>query len=265
MNILFGSDFHCGERRGITPPGFEEGEERKYHDLQKLLWETYMGIVADLPPIDWFVLLGDLIHGKDSKDSGHGVHINDLREQAEMAIIAIEQVEAQNHVLVYGTQYHVTSNGEDIEDVIADYFGIPNKTPWRGDHIFPVLETEDQYVQADLKHKLGCSSHQASRHRALSQEMEFAKQWFLEEVQPFPEILARAHCHYYAEVRGNTGGDEWLAISIPGLQGLGSRYGARICTGVVHFGMVLVTITEEGRLICEPKLARVQSANTELF
>ncbi|GAF67590.1 unnamed protein product, partial [marine sediment metagenome] len=97
---------------------------------------------------------------------------------------------------------------------------------------------------------------------ALAKEIQHAKEWVFENTQPMPGVLVRAHCHYYAEARGTTALGEWIAINVPGLQGLGSRYGARKCTGVVHFGMVLLTI-EEGRVReCRPLIARPQSLTT---
>lgn len=263
MNILLGGDFHSGADTGITPPGYEQGPEinnGKNRKRQKLIWKAYQEMVNSLPPIDYFILMGDMVHGADPKDTGRGNVSNNPAVQAEMAIKAIRIVRARKHLLVYGTDYHVTIDGLDVEDLIADALEIPKETPWRGDHTFPLIEG----IQFDLKHRIGCSSLPASRPRILAQEVEHAKQWVLEGVQPMPQILARAHCHYYAEARGTTKQGEWLAINVPSLQGLGSTYGARVCVGVVHFGLVLLTMDKEGHITCTPLLERPQSPNIRL-
>jgi hypothetical protein len=253
-NILLGGDFHCGAQQGITPPGYEEGAKTKWSDTQKLLWDNYQEIVNTLPPVDYFFLLGDLLHGQESRQDGYGLVTGDLHRQAEMAVKAIKIVRARKYAMVYGTEYHVTVGGVDMEDVIADKLGISQEA--RGDHIFPKVAG----YQFDLKHRVGCSSIPESRVRLLAKEMEYAKQWFLEGVQPMPDILVRAHCHYYAEAHGTTGHGDWMAIGIPGLQGLGSRYGARVCTGVINFGLVLLTINEGEPVQCRKVLRRPQVA-----
>jgi hypothetical protein len=251
-NILIGGDYHCGAQQGITPPGYEEGPATKWHKAQIKLWERYRAMIKTLPPIDHFILMGDLIDGQATRQSGFGLITGDIRGQAKMAVAAIKVVKAKKHYMVFGTDYHVVVGGIDMEEYIADELGVSEKSEERGDHIFPIIAGK----QFDLKHKVGCSSLPASRIRTIAQEMEHAKQWVLEGGQPMPDILVRAHCHYYVEARGTTQRGEWLSLITPGLQGLGSRYGAKICTGVIHFGLVLITIDKKRGVGCKPLLSR---------
>lgn len=250
-NILIGGDYHCGSQQGITPPGYQEGPKSKWSRVQKKLWKRYRAMLRTLPLIDHFILMGDLIEGQASRQEGFGIITGDIRVQAKMAVDAVKVVGAKKHYMVFGTDYHVVAGGIDMEEYIADGLGVSEDPEERGDHTFPIIAGK----QFDLKHKAPCSALPASRVRSMAQEMEHAKQWVMDGGQPMPDILVRAHCHYYVEARGTTKHGEWLALGMPGLQGLGSRYGAKICTGVIHFGMVLLTI-HRGKVTCKPLLSR---------
>ena len=51
---------------------------------------------------------------------------------------------------------------------------------------------------------------------------------------PKADVLIRSHVHYY-----DFDGDfDWLGMTTPALQGYGSKFGGRKCTGTVDVGLV---------------------------
>ena len=48
-----------------------------------------------------------------------------------------------------------------------------------------------------------------------------------------------------------------MVIGTPALQGYGSKYGKRICSGTVDFGFIHMDIDEKGRLSWEPHILRM--------
>ena len=59
--------------------------------------------------------------------------------------------------------------------------------------------------------------------------------WHAEdELQPRADVLLRGHVHYHQYC----GDAKRLGMTLPALQSMGTKYGARQCTGLVHWGMV---------------------------
>ena len=69
-------------------------------------------------------------------------------------------------------------------------------------------------------------------------------------------ILGNSHVHYY----DYAGGADWLAMTTPALQGLGSKYGTRQCSGTVDFGFVVFE-TNKGDYKWRPVLLKVKTKN----
>lgn len=65
-------------------------------------------------------------------------------------------------------------------------------------------------------------------------------------------IVGNSHVHYH----NYAGGPDWLAMTTPALQGFGSRYGARRCTGLVDFGFVIFTVNK-GTYTWQPIIAKL--------
>ena len=80
--------------------------------------------------------------------------------------------------------------------------------------------------------------------RAVKRERLWDVLWTVEKDQnPISDIIIRSHVHYF----DYTGNNKYLAMTTPALQGLGSKYGARMCSGVVDFGLVYF-IVDKGRI-----------------
>jgi hypothetical protein len=68
--------------------------------------------------------------------------------------------------------------------------------------------------------------------------------WNIERAgQPNADILIRAHIHEYRFC----GNGYWEAVTCPALQGYGSKYGVRRCSGTVDVGFLVYEIEEDGR------------------
>ena len=65
--------------------------------------------------------------------------------------------------------------------------------------------------------------------------------------------MLRSHVHYHSFA----GGPGWLAMTTPGLQGYGSKFGARNISGTVDIGFVYFDITGKGEYTWGTKIVRM--------
>ena len=47
-------------------------------------------------------------------------------------------------------------------------------------------------------------------------------------------VIVRSHVHYF----NYCGGSNWLALTTPALMGLGDKYGSRVPSGTVDYGLI---------------------------
>ena len=226
MRVVTISDFHCGSKVGLTPPGYQNDS------LQGELWDAYLMMLEPLRPIDILVANGDLIDGKGYRWGGTDLITADRAEQAEMATICIEVTEAKEAYLTYGTPYH-TGRSEDWEGEVAKYLGVP---------IEDQLWLDVNGVVFDVKHFIGASSVPYGRHTTIARDRLWNLLWAEMGQQPKADILLRSHVHYH----NYCGGVSWVAMTTPALQGLGSKFGARYPAGTVDFGLVYFDIDDDG-------------------
>jgi len=224
--VLVISDLHCGSDIGLTHPDWQTSA------IQVELWDAFMEMVVPLQPIDILIVNGDMIDGKASKSGGTRMITLDRAEQAEMAATVIETVEANEIYLTYGTGYH-TGNSEDWEGVVADKIGAP---------IEDQLWLEVYNTTFDCKHFVGASSVPHGRHTSIARDRLWNIIWADMGQQPRSDIIIRSHVHYH----NYNGGATWVAMTTPALQGLGSKFGARIPSGTVDFGIVYFDVDEDG-------------------
>jgi Mor family transcriptional regulator len=220
--ILAISDLHCGHRAGITPPKFQTS------DAQAKVWDWYTKTVRMLKP-DVVFCLGDCCEGKGKRSGGSELIEVSWKGQIDMATIVIQEAQCKNITMVYGTGYHV-GDDDDYEDQVAQNVGAIIK-----DHAFPICNG----IQFDLKHKIGGSSIPHGRATALQKAKMWNAMWNdHDRGQPLANIIMRGHVHYH-EYTGNPRG---LAMTMPALQGWGSKFGQRQCEGIVDTGLVYFDI-----------------------
>ena len=134
--------------------------------------------------------------------------------------------------LTRGTRYHV-GDSEDWEDTLAREIGAPIEN-----RLFLELDG----VTFDCRHKVGSSSVPYGRCTALAKVHTWAQLWAQEfGGHPAPAgVFLRSHVHYHQFI----GGRNWLAMTLPALQALGSDYGTRDCEGIVHWGWVTFQVAK---------------------
>ena len=245
--VLAISDLHCGSTVGITPPKWFK------NDYHKKLWAWYVRLCAQLQPINTLIVNGDAIDGKGQKSGGTEQLTADRNEQAEMAFEVIKATKAKQIVMTYGTPYH-TGADEDWEDVVLNY--VRDRT-----HV-PVRISADESVSVnglifDVKHYVGGSQVPYGRFTAVSREKMQNILWSRRGQRADADVILRAHVHYFGYC--GVPGDKYLCITMPALQGLGSKFGASRCSGTVDQGAIWFDIeskdnwTWNNRLIPQEK------------
>lgn len=243
------SDLHAGHLVGLTPPAWRSplAVRPLLHNVQREMWNFYESTLRALQPIDALLVLGDCIDGKGARSGGTEQITTDMREQRRIAATCIGVAKAAQIVMVYGTPYHVGPEGEDYEKDLADDLGATI-----GGHEW----AEAHGVVFDLKHKVGGSQVPHGRHTAIARERLWNVLWHERELAPKANIVLRGHVHYF----NYCGGADWLGITMPALQGPGSKYGVRQCSGTVHFGLVSFDIQPDGSYTWQPHLLPVRAA-----
>jgi len=230
-------DIHAGHVASIANRNWQQHyisgntpttkRHNKFVRVQESLSSEYDIICRKFRPVDILFVMGDCIAGIGKLSVVSELITANLEEQAEIATEIILRMNAKKIAMIRGTDFHcTTAEGLDTEDTVArnvDAIKI-------GDH--------DQYdvngLIFDLKHKLGSSTIPHGRATALLKEILWMRQWALRKEIPLADILLRAHVHYYQDVTDR----DCRSLSIPALQGMGSKYGSRLCSGTVDWGAV---------------------------
>jgi hypothetical protein len=133
--------------------------------------------------------------------------------------------------LSHNTSYHVGLD-EDWENVIADRLEAKI-----GEHEWVDIEG----VVFDLKHHpAGSSGIPQGRHTGVAKDRLWNLMWNERQMQPKASVFIRSHVHHH----NFCGGPDWLAMTTPALQGIGSRFGSRRCSGIVDFGFVTFNVNK---------------------
>jgi hypothetical protein len=151
----------------------------------------------------------------------------------------------------HNTPYH-TGDSEDWENIIAERVDAAI-----GEHEWVDVEG----VVFDLKHHpAGSSGIPHGRHSGVARDRLWNLIWAEKELQPKGDVFIRSHVHYH----NFAGGPDWLAMTTPALQGFGSRFGARRCTGIVDFGFVTFTVNK-GTYTWQPIIAKLEEQKAPMI
>lgn len=237
--VVILSDLHSGHRAGLTSPAWWTPESAPgvmgdFARMQRAMWRWFETTIDALHPIDTLIVNGDAIDGRGTRSGSTELITADLHAQCKIAADAIKTAKSGNVRITAGTPYHSGPDGEDWEEVLADMVGAH---PMTG-HLF--LDVEG--VVFDVKHKVGSSSVPHGRHTAISRERLWNVLWHERQGAPKADVIVRSHVHYH-EFSGNP---THLAMTTPALQGWGSKYGERQCSGIVDIGLVSFDV-EGGR------------------
>lgn len=236
------SDLHSGHLVGLTPPSRHaklaksaSTAAQKLEAVRQELWALYAKAIGSLPPVDVLIVNGDMIDGSGQKSGGVECLTTDVQEQADMAAEAIKFVKAKKVYGTYGTPYH-TGVCTDWERSV--FQNVEQSQYTEEVHLKSHLYLDIDGVLFDCKHKVGSSAIPHGRRTALERERLWAVLWAEAGVQPKANVFIRSHVHF----AGYCGGHDYLCLTTPALQGLGSRYGARQCTGLVDWGITVFTV-----------------------
>lgn len=239
-HVLVVSDLHCGHSVGLTPPGRWQGED---YEIQREVWEFYEREVNAHGPYDACFDLGDNIDGRGSKSGGTELITNDLLDQTDIATQCLLAIPTDKFYMVYGTPYHVSVEGTDMERQIADNLKLHGKEVTISGHEW----IDVSGCVFDIKHKVGSSGTPYGRHTAISKARIWNDMWSLRNMAPKADVFLRGHVHYHVDCGGVRNGRPWRAMTLPALQGPGSKFGVRQCEGEVNFGFVVFHVSPEGR------------------
>lgn len=244
--VLVVSDFHCGHRVGLTPPGWNPRHEeiREETKLRDMLWEWTWENIRPLGKLDVVVANGDLIDGRGPKSGSTELIEVDRNEQAKMAADFLARINTKNVYVTYGTPYHSGST-EDWEYTVTNLLGC--------DDPYAQLDLEVNGLMFNFKHKVGGSSIPHGRATALLREKLWNTLWAERGEFPKAQVVVRSHVHYHVYA-GNYDG---LAMTTPALQGYGSKFGTRQTSGTVDYGFVYFEVSDKGELSWKPYILRM--------
>lgn len=243
-------DLHAGHRVGLTCPQYQTAiPGEPYHRIQVELWDWYAKVIQLLKPIDILICNGDAIDGPGTRSGATELITTDPNKQIDIAYQAIAIAEAKNHIFTHGTPYH-TGQDTDHERVLADRFDATIQS-----HAW--IEVNGTIF--DIKHKIGNSGVPHGKGTPIAKEWLWNQLWAIHDEQPKADVYLRSHVHNFFYC----GGPDWLGMTLPALQGQGSKYGARQCSQEVHFGIVWFDCFEDGSYKWNRKILRAESQKQE--
>ena len=246
--IIFIGDTHCGHLTGLTPPDFQI-EAKPYADFRRESWIWYNNVIELMKPFDYAVFNGDMIDGKQSKSGGLELLYNDRFDQVKMATEIANKIAAPKNVVIRGTKYHVGSE-ENFEDEFA--YRISAKVYDRflgniGGKIF------------DIRHKIGRSAIPHGRMTPLSRQVLWSR-LRAEKTGTKADVIIRNHVHYHVYLEENG----IIAMTCPALQGA-SAYGSQECDGETDYGLIIMDIEPDGRIVKHSFLPVFDSMKLEVI
>lgn len=258
VRVAILADMHCGHAVGLTPkdhwwslPKKASGWKHKACCSQRELWEWYVSDLAEVNAerqITKCFVNADCIDGRGERSGSTELITVNRFEQCDMAVECLLQTRAEEYVLTYGTMYH-TGDKEDYEDyVCTELAKAPGVRRTKiGSHEWP----KKYGVVFDMKHHLSASSVPYGQFTPLAKDKIWNQLWSIRDKQPNADIIIRSHVHAFVY-----GGEyDWLAITTPCLQALGTKYGARKCSKYVTLGYLVFDIYPNGTFTWQPRIA----------
>ena len=247
------ADLHCGHRAGLTPKKYHRPHsDDKFHKLQVELWGLFASKIDSIKPVNLLICNGDAIDGRGVKSGSRELVEVDRNKQVDMAVTCIEHVDAKNIVMTFGTGYH-TGNSDDKEDLIAERV----KADKIGSHEF----IDVNGLNFDCKHFIGNSQIPHGRATPISREKLWNIMWAERENQPNADVIIRSHVHHFDYV----GNSRYLGMTTPALQGMGSIYGARQCSGTVDWGFVWFDVWSKEKYTWTAEVVEVESQKVQVL
>lgn len=252
------SDLHCGHRAGLTPPSWQyklndsDYERSKFAEVQEAIWNFYTTEIEKLKPIDSLFVLGDCIEGKGEKSGGTELLEPDRLKQCEIASDCINFVDAKKIAIIRGTPYHVGKE-EDFENIVAEKV----KAETIGDHEW----IDVNGLIFDLKHFRSGSAIPHGRHTSISRDKLWNILWAERKGQPRSDVLIRGHVHFF-EFCGEL---RTLNLTMPALQGWGSKFGTKIPSGTIDIGFIYFDVENKHEWSWNPRILESEILTVDML
>jgi hypothetical protein len=207
MVIVTIGDLHTGSAFAPFPPDFTNsvGAMVALNRGQQYLLRCWRDFQARIPArFDALLLLGDLIHGKNPKESAAELCEVDpeWQQRAALELLAPIAERAKEVYAVRGSPYHVGEMARWEEQLTKQLGAIPDRM---GHHARTWLHLNLRGVLLDVAHRQ--SVVMVNLLMPLEREMRYALMRTQAEGERPPDIVIRAHAHTYkwAEVDGMLG------------------------------------------------------------
>ena len=150
FRIGFMNDLHIGAQQGIFPEGFVDGYGRKIklNGGQKILWKYLNEYIGEMNKnkINTFIIVGDLIAGKNYKEGGAYIMNVELPQQEKACAFLIayvcKKVPTITNVFMFrGTPYHGSRVGQ-VENNVAGILALKYdiKPKYLGEYTYLTLK-----------------------------------------------------------------------------------------------------------------------------
>ena len=242
-SVFLGSDGHAGHYAGLCPPPWHfkpKGSRPMIAALQRELWGFFTHEIKQYKRFDAALWVGDMIDGKGQASGSTELITADRHGQCEIAEAVCRAVPTDVHRIVRGTGYH-TGKEEDFEDVLARNLGA---------QISDQAWVEINGLVFNLKHHLGGTSTPYGDGTPIRKDMLWGDIWAEMEAQPRANVTVRGHTHrcLIVDAVGPRNTPKY-GVTMPALQAAHTKYGARRCSGIVHFGFIVAEIPPKGECI----------------
>ena len=279
MRLMLLSDAHPGHITGLTPPDYWRNAAggnsifAKQRAQQKERWEWFAAEIDKVKKekgADHVVFNGDAVDGASTKIGGAEMS-ETLQTQIDMSkqIISFCKSDCTKEVhMISGTNYHTrTRDGSiDLEKIISDQIGA---------HYSPIAFLNVGSSKRPFIIK--CRHHTAKGSIIGGGAIPGAVRQMVSSIlseklmgDPAVDMIVLSHVHEASFVQMfQADGSPLYVLTTPGLQGRGSEYGMKMCSGVVHFGFVVldITPTSDGGhdVVYQPHIAQLKSDMTDVY
>ena len=231
IRLLAMGDFHCGHELGLTPPKHDPGPRLTphRHRMRREIWDWFSNNIKNLKP-DVVVFNGDAIEGKGYHSASSELIYPDRNNQVQMATDILKGISGKPEIYMsYGTAYH-TGKGEDWEDLVAANV--------KAVKIGSEDDIDIRGTVFNYKHHLGRSGVPSGRTTAVLKDALWNQIWAARGEYARADVILRSHVHYHQYA----GDSDTLALTLPALQGYGTKFGGRRMSGTVDVGFVVFDV-----------------------
>jgi len=202
-SILIVSDIHNGSSTAICSPEpeiIDLGTTYKPNKLQKALFQAWVECTDDLIQKPTLLLVnGEPCDGGNRKQLGQQSWTTNFNDQLNDTVRLLKKIPHENLMFVRGSGYHVTVDGTNFEEVIADKMGATNYKAFGGSGLtdyYALVEINGKLF--NFTHHIGFNKWAAYRTTALAREM--AGMVFERDKMGKADVIVRSHVHYFVHI-----------------------------------------------------------------